>query len=114
MADQGGLRGVLPYDASSSVLEIVGAVDPSVVSISQFRDGNTAGFFQALAESDVLLHVLEPVTAEVMDQARACAWCTRSVSGWMPSTWITPSAEALPSATCPARIHPQWPNSRSH
>ena len=70
MADQGGLRGVLPYDASSSVLEIVGAVDPSVVSIAQFRDGNTAGFFQALAESDVLLHVLEPVTAEVMDQAR--------------------------------------------
>jgi len=69
MTETHGLRAVMPYDAPSSVMEIIDRADRSVISISQFREGNTVEFMQALAESEVLLHVLEPVSVDVMHHA---------------------------------------------
>ena len=69
MTETHSLRAVMPYDAPSSVMEIIDRADRSVISISQFREGNTVEFMQALAESEVLLHVLEPVSVDVMHHA---------------------------------------------
>jgi phosphoglycerate dehydrogenase-like enzyme len=69
MIETAGFKGVLSYDASSSVMEIVDNVDRSIIWISQFREGTSPEFLQALTESEVLLHVLEPVTADVIRRA---------------------------------------------
>ena len=69
MAGKAALKGILPYGVSPSVMRIIEEADRSVISISQFCEGSTDEFFQALAEAEVLLHVLEPVTSDLMRQA---------------------------------------------
>lgn len=66
---EGALKGVLHYDASPSVMKIVEDADRSVISISRIGEVETGESRRALADADVLLHVLEPVTSDVMRRA---------------------------------------------
>ena len=63
------MKAVLPYDASPSIGSILAAVDPAVVAITQLGESDRAGLLRELATADVLLHVLSPVTADLMKSA---------------------------------------------
>ena len=63
------MQAVLPYDASPQIRRIIEAADGAAVEIALLAEGDAAGFRQALSEAEVLLHVLAPVTAAVMDAA---------------------------------------------
>jgi phosphoglycerate dehydrogenase-like enzyme len=63
------MKAVLPYDASPSVLRAIAAVDPSLVRTIVVAEADEAGLRRELAEADVLLHVLAPVTREIMAAA---------------------------------------------
>lgn len=63
------MKAVLPYDASPQIRRIVEAADTTAVEIALLAEGDAEGFASALEEAEVLLHVLAPVTAAVMDAA---------------------------------------------
>lgn len=63
------MKAVLPYDASPSIRAILAAVDPAIVTITQLDESDRAGLAREIATADVLLHVLAPVTADLMRAA---------------------------------------------
>lgn len=63
------MRALLQYDPSPSVRALIDAVDPQKVEIVQIAESDGAGFAREIARADVLLHVLKPVTAAMMDAA---------------------------------------------
>ena len=65
----GVLKAILPYDASPAVQTIIAGAARSVVDIVRLQEDDQAGFARHVAEADVLLHVLAPVTAAVMASA---------------------------------------------
>jgi len=64
------MKAVLPYDASPRIRAILDAADRSAVAITLVAEGDAQGFARAVQDADVLLHVLAPVTADVMKSAR--------------------------------------------
>jgi len=62
------MKAVLPYDASPRVCEIIGAADRSAVEIVRLSEHDAQGFARAARDAEVLLHVLAPVTATVMQR----------------------------------------------
>jgi phosphoglycerate dehydrogenase-like enzyme len=69
MAAAVALKAVLPYDAPPSVQSVIDAADPSVVAITRVPEADSDGFMHAIADADVLLHVLAPVTPQIMRAA---------------------------------------------
>ncbi len=63
------MKAVLPYDASPAVRAIVDSVDRAVVDIVRLDEADQAGMARELPSAEVLLHVLAPVTAEIMKAA---------------------------------------------
>jgi phosphoglycerate dehydrogenase-like enzyme len=63
------MKAVLPYDASPSICAIIETADPARVEIVRLDESDRAGFLREIRTADVLLHVLAPVTAEVMSSA---------------------------------------------
>jgi phosphoglycerate dehydrogenase-like enzyme len=63
------MKAVLPYDASKSVRAMVAAFDSTPLAIVQVDEGDAAAFAREIADADVLLHVLAPVTDAVMASA---------------------------------------------
>jgi phosphoglycerate dehydrogenase-like enzyme len=63
------MKAVLPYTASPSVCRILDGVDASHLRIVRIDEADTAGLARELADADILLHVLSPVTDAVLAQA---------------------------------------------
>lgn len=63
------MKAVLPYDASPHVRRIIAESDRRVVDITLLAEDDADGFRAVLEHAEVLLHVLEPVTAAIMDAA---------------------------------------------
>jgi phosphoglycerate dehydrogenase-like enzyme len=63
------MKAVLPYDASPGVLRMVAALDPAIVRARVLAEADTEGLRRELADAEVLLHVLAPVTAAIMQAA---------------------------------------------
>jgi phosphoglycerate dehydrogenase-like enzyme len=63
------MKAVLPYDASPGVRGMVAALDPSIVRATVLPEADIDGLHRALADADVLLHVLSPVTKAILDAA---------------------------------------------
>lgn len=63
------MKAVLPYDASPGVHRAIAALDPALVRTIVVAEADEAGLRRELAEADVLLHVLAPVTREIMAAA---------------------------------------------
>lgn len=63
------MKAVLPYDASASVRRLLEDFCRPPLTIVQVDEADTAGLAAELADAEVLLHVLAPVTAEVMAAA---------------------------------------------
>ena len=64
------MKAVLPYTASPSVRRILDGVDGSQLRIVRIDEADTAGLERELADAEILLHVLSPVTEAVLAQAR--------------------------------------------
>jgi phosphoglycerate dehydrogenase-like enzyme len=60
------MKAVLPYDASPSVRAIIAAAGGAIVRIVPLREADASGLRREIRDADVLLHVLAPVTAEIM------------------------------------------------
>lgn len=65
------MKAVLHHDLGPGITRLVGAVDPSVARIVVVGSTDAEGLARELADAEVLLHVLAPVTAELMAQAPA-------------------------------------------
>jgi phosphoglycerate dehydrogenase-like enzyme len=63
------MKAVLQYDASKSVRALVAAFDRPPLAIVQVDEDDAAAFAREIADADVLLHVLAPVTDAVMASA---------------------------------------------
>ncbi len=63
------MKAVLPYDASPAVRRILEGVDKRHLEIAIVGEQDEAGLKHQLADAQVLLHVLSPVTAEIMTAA---------------------------------------------
>ena len=63
------MKAVLPYTATSSVRRILGGVDESLLQIALVEDADTVGLERELADADILLHVLSPVTEATFGMA---------------------------------------------
>ncbi len=63
------MRAVLPYDAPPSICAIVAGADPAVVEIVRLDEADREGLMRELDSAEVLLHVLAPVTAALMQAA---------------------------------------------
>lgn len=63
------MKAVLQYDASKSVRALVAAFDRPPLTIVQVDEDDAAAFAREIADADVLLHVLVPVTDVVMAAA---------------------------------------------
>lgn len=61
------MKAVLPYDAAPSVRAIIAAAGGAIVRIVPLREADASGLRREIRDADVLLHVLAPVTADVMD-----------------------------------------------
>lgn len=57
---------VLPYDASPGVRRLISSFDSELARIVLLDERDGTGLRQEIADPDVLLHVLAPVTAEIM------------------------------------------------
>jgi phosphoglycerate dehydrogenase-like enzyme len=60
------MKAVLPFDASPSIRAIVASAPRSDVAIVRLDESDRAGLIRELADADVFLHVLSPVTADLM------------------------------------------------
>lgn len=63
------MKAVLQYDASQSVRALLAAYDKPPLTIVQLAEDDAAGFAREVADADLLLHVLVPVTDAVMAAA---------------------------------------------
>ena len=63
------MKAVLPYDASPGVRRMLADLDPALVRTVVVAEADMAGLRRELADAEVLLHVLAPVTREIMAAA---------------------------------------------
>lgn len=63
------MKAVLPYDASPGTKRLLESLDPAIAQVSVLAENDSAGLARELADADVLLHVLAPVTAAILDAA---------------------------------------------
>jgi phosphoglycerate dehydrogenase-like enzyme len=63
------MKAVLAYDASPTVRAIIAGADRAAVEIVHLTEDDEARYLRELADAEVLLHVLAPVTRTVMDAA---------------------------------------------
>lgn len=63
------MKAVLHHDIGPGIRALVAALDPSVVRVEIVATADNAGLRRELADADVLLHVLAPVSAGLMDAA---------------------------------------------
>ncbi|MDQ2079082.1 2-hydroxyacid dehydrogenase [Xanthobacteraceae bacterium Astr-EGSB] len=63
------MKAVLPYDASPSIRAIIAAAPTATVDIVRLDEADRDGLLGELATADVFLHVLAPVTADLMRRA---------------------------------------------
>lgn len=63
------MKAVLPYDASPGVRGMVQSLDPAIVRAIVLPEADIAGLRRELADAEVLLHVLSPVTKPILDAA---------------------------------------------
>jgi phosphoglycerate dehydrogenase-like enzyme len=63
------MKAVLQHRASSGFRNELARVAPEWLQISVVDEADKAGFFGAMQDAEVLLHVLEPVTAEAIARA---------------------------------------------
>ncbi len=63
------MKAVLPYDAAPSIRPIIESTGRGIVEIIRIDEADTARFAREMQDADVLLHVLAPVTAAIMDSA---------------------------------------------
>jgi phosphoglycerate dehydrogenase-like enzyme len=63
------MKAVLHYDASPGVRRMLAALDPALVRTVVVAEADMAGLRRELADAEVLLHVLAPVTAETVQAA---------------------------------------------
>jgi phosphoglycerate dehydrogenase-like enzyme len=63
------MKAVLPYDASPGVRRMLAALDPALVRTVVVAESDMAGLRRELADAEVLLHVLAPVSREIMEAA---------------------------------------------
>ncbi len=63
------MKAVLPYDASPAVRRILEGVDRRHLGIAIVDERDEAGLKREIADAQVLLHVLSPVTAAIMSAA---------------------------------------------
>jgi phosphoglycerate dehydrogenase-like enzyme len=63
------VKAVLPYDASPGVRRMLADLDPALVRTVVVAEADMAGLRRELADAEVLLHVLAPVTAETVQAA---------------------------------------------
>ncbi len=66
---EAGVKAVLQYRASSGFRAQLAAARPDWLSLAVVDEGDLAAFGREMADADVLLHVLEPVTAAVIAAA---------------------------------------------
>lgn len=63
------MKAVLPYDASPGVRRLIDALDPAILRAVVLPEADAAGLRRELADADVLLHVLAPVTRAILETA---------------------------------------------
>jgi phosphoglycerate dehydrogenase-like enzyme len=63
------MRAVLPFDAPPSIRAILAEADPAAVEIVRLDEADRDGLARELGTAEVLLHVLAPVTAALMQAA---------------------------------------------
>lgn len=63
------MKAVLPYDASPGTKRLLESLDPAIAQVRVLAENDSAGLARELADADVLLHVLAPVTAAILDAA---------------------------------------------
>lgn len=63
------MKAVLPYDASPGTKRLLESLDPAIAQVRVLAENDSAGLARELADADVLLHVLAPVTASILDAA---------------------------------------------
>lgn len=63
------MKAVLPYNATAQVRRLVEAAATADVRIVLLDEADRAGLLRELADAQALLHVLSPVTAEIMREA---------------------------------------------
>ncbi len=63
------MKAVLPYDASPGTKRLLESLDPVIAQVSVLAENDATGLTRELADADVLLHVLAPVTAAILDAA---------------------------------------------
>jgi phosphoglycerate dehydrogenase-like enzyme len=63
------MKAVLPYDASPGTKRLLESLDPAIARVTVLAESDSAGLAREIADADVLLHVLAPVTAAILDAA---------------------------------------------
>jgi phosphoglycerate dehydrogenase-like enzyme len=63
------MKAVLPYDASPGTKRLLEGLDSAIARVIVLAERDEAGLARELADADVLLHVLAPVTAAILDRA---------------------------------------------
>jgi phosphoglycerate dehydrogenase-like enzyme len=63
------MKAVLPYDASPGTKRLLESLDPAIARVTVLAENDSAGLARELADADVLLHVLAPVTPAILDAA---------------------------------------------
>ena len=63
------MKAVLQYRASAGFRDALARLTPEWLQIAVVEEADKAGFIDTMQDAEVLLHVLEPVTAEVIARA---------------------------------------------
>ena len=63
------MRALLHYTAGPRLRDLLGELSGDGLELGWSPEGDRAALFEALATTEAVLHVLEPITAEVMDAA---------------------------------------------
>jgi hypothetical protein len=98
------VKAVLQFRASPGLRRQLAALDFPTVSVDE-TDKHT--FLREMRDADILLHVLDPVTAAVIDAAVFGSF-KRSASGSIRSTSMRRAGATLLSAICRGPILRQW------
>jgi phosphoglycerate dehydrogenase-like enzyme len=91
------MKAVLQYRASPRLRQRLADLELSTVVI---EETDKVAFLREMRDAQILLHVLEPVTAAVIDAAPRLRLIQRSESASTRSTSMPPAAAASPSAIC--------------
>ena len=94
------MKAVLQYRASPGLQQRIAALDFSTVVVDE-TDKDT--FLCEMRDAEVLLHVLQPVTAAVIDAAPRLRLIQKIGIGVNTIASMPPAAEVSRSATCPGR-----------